>query len=50
MQFEVVDLRGACAALEAGVAAAGEETATWRARAAAAWRHAQRMRTNAQAR
>ncbi|CAH0714468.1 unnamed protein product, partial [Brenthis ino] len=37
---KVVDLRGACAALEAGAAAAAEEAAAWRARAAAAWRHA----------
>ncbi|XP_045494592.1 kinesin-like protein costa [Colias croceus] len=41
---KVVDLRSACAALEAGAAAAAEEAATWRARAAAAWRHAQRSR------
>ncbi|XP_072939137.1 kinesin-like protein costa [Epargyreus clarus] len=41
---KVVDLRGACAALEAGAAAAAEEAAAWRARAAAAWRHAQRSR------
>ncbi|CAH0750269.1 unnamed protein product [Diatraea saccharalis] len=43
---KVVDLRGACAALEAGVAAAADEAAAWRARAAAAWRHAQRLRPN----
>ncbi|XP_028165618.1 kinesin-like protein costa isoform X2 [Ostrinia furnacalis] len=47
---KVVDLRGACAALEAGVAAAADEAAAWRARAAAAWRHAQRMRPNAHTR
>ncbi|CAH4029276.1 kinesin-like protein costa [Pieris brassicae] len=41
---KVVDLRGACAALEASTSAALEEAATWRARAAAAWRHAQRSR------
>ncbi|XP_041983182.1 kinesin-like protein costa [Aricia agestis] len=41
---KVVDLRGACAALEAGASAAAEEVATWRARAIAAWRHAQRQR------
>lgn len=46
----MVDLRGACAALEAGVAAASEETAAWRARAAAAWRHAQRVKPHAHAR
>lgn len=43
---KVVDLRGACVALEAAVAAAAEEADTWRTRAAAVWRHAQRMRTN----
>lgn len=42
--LQVVDLRGACAALEAGAAAASEEAAAWRARAAAAWRHAHRSR------
>ncbi|KAJ0175463.1 hypothetical protein K1T71_008622 [Dendrolimus kikuchii] len=42
--LKVVDLRGACAALEAGVAASAEEAAVWRARAAAAWRHAQKTR------
>ncbi|XP_039751125.1 kinesin-like protein costa [Pararge aegeria] len=41
---KVVDLRGACAALEAGAAEAAEEAAAWRARAAAAWRHTQRAR------
>ncbi|CAF4952898.1 unnamed protein product [Pieris macdunnoughi] len=41
---KVVDLRGACAALEASASAAVEEATTWRARAAAAWRHAQRSR------
>ncbi|XP_045769038.1 kinesin-like protein costa [Maniola jurtina] len=41
---KVVDLRGACAALEAGAAEAADEAAAWRARAAAAWRHAQRAR------
>ncbi|XP_060803638.1 kinesin-like protein costa isoform X2 [Amyelois transitella] len=45
---KVVDLRGACAALEAGAAAASEEAAAWRARAAAAWRHAQRARHHTQ--
>lgn len=47
---KVVDLRGACAALEAGVASASEEAAVWRARAAAAWRHAQRLRPHAHTR
>ncbi|KAM3964247.1 LOW QUALITY PROTEIN: kinesin-like protein costa [Aphomia sociella] len=47
---KVVDLRGACTALEAGAAAAAEEAAAWRARAAAAWRHAQRARPHTQAR
>ncbi|KAJ2950091.1 hypothetical protein O0L34_g11432 [Tuta absoluta] len=47
---KVVDLRGACAALEAGAAAAYEEAAAWRARAAAAWRHAQRSRAHAHTR
>ncbi|KAF9808741.1 hypothetical protein SFRURICE_016258 [Spodoptera frugiperda] len=47
---KVVDLRGACAALEAGVASASEEAAVWRARAAAAWRHAQRLRPHAHSR
>lgn len=47
---KVVDLRGACAALEAGVAAASEEATIWRARAAAAWRHAQRVRSHAHTR
>ncbi|CAK1540598.1 unnamed protein product [Leptosia nina] len=41
---KVVDLRSACAALEASAAAAADEAAIWRARAAAAWRHAQRSR------
>ncbi|CAH2076633.1 unnamed protein product, partial [Iphiclides podalirius] len=41
---KVVDLRSACAALEAGAAAAAEEAAAWRSRAAAAWRHAHRPR------
>ncbi|XP_032514977.2 kinesin-like protein costa [Danaus plexippus] len=41
---KVVDLRGACAALEAGAAAASEEAAVWRSRAAAAWRHAHRYK------
>ncbi|XP_034827148.1 kinesin-like protein costa [Maniola hyperantus] len=41
---KVVDLRSACAALEAGAAEAADEAAAWRARAAAAWRHAQRAR------
>ncbi|XP_045447286.1 kinesin-like protein costa [Melitaea cinxia] len=41
---KVVDLRGACAALEAGAAAAADEATVWRARAAHAWRHAQRAR------
>ncbi|KAL4716370.1 hypothetical protein ACJJTC_006732 [Scirpophaga incertulas] len=41
---KVVDLRSACAALEAGVSAAADEAAAWRSRAAAAWRHAQRPR------
>ncbi|XP_053612430.1 kinesin-like protein costa [Plodia interpunctella] len=36
---KVVDLRSACAALEAGAAAASDEAALWRARAAAVWRH-----------
>ncbi|XP_049867778.1 kinesin-like protein costa [Pectinophora gossypiella] len=47
---KVVDLRGACAALEAGAAAAAEDAAAWRARAAAAWRYAQRSRANAHTR
>lgn len=47
---KVVDLRGACAALEAGMTAASEETAAWRARAAAAWRHAQRLKPHAHSR
>ncbi|XP_061729930.1 kinesin-like protein costa [Cydia pomonella] len=47
---KVVDLRSACAALEAGAAAAAEDAAAWRARAAAAWRLAQRARHHAQAR
>ncbi|CAK1600881.1 unnamed protein product [Parnassius mnemosyne] len=41
---KVVDLRSACAALEAGAAAAAAEAAAWRARAAAAWRHAHKPR------
>ncbi|XP_068632385.1 kinesin-like protein costa [Battus philenor] len=41
---KVVDLRSACAALEAGAAAAAEEAAAWRARAAAAWRLAHKPR------
>ncbi|XP_026484487.1 kinesin-like protein costa [Vanessa tameamea] len=41
---KVVDLRGACAALEAGACAAAEEAGVWRARAVQAWRHAQRAR------
>ncbi|GBP80066.1 Kinesin-like protein costa [Eumeta japonica] len=47
---KVVDLRRACATLEVGVEEAAEDAATWRARAAAAWRHAQRIRNSAQAR
>ncbi|CAG4974281.1 unnamed protein product [Parnassius apollo] len=41
---KVVDLRSACAALEAGAAAAAAEASAWRARAAAAWRHAHKSR------
>ncbi|XP_048480736.1 kinesin-like protein costa [Plutella xylostella] len=47
---KVVDLRGACAALEAAAAAAAGEAAAWRARAAAACRHAQRVKNAAHAR
>lgn len=50
MAPQVVDLRGACAALEAGAAAAAAEAAEWRARAAAACRHAQRIKNTAHAR
>ncbi|CAH2108413.1 unnamed protein product [Euphydryas editha] len=42
---KVVDLRSACAALEAGAAAAADEASAWRARAAHAWRLAQRARS-----
>lgn len=47
---QVVDLRSACAALEAGANAAAEEASAWRARAAAAWRHAQKARAHAHTR